>query len=98
MEAIDPGPVFVSWCPWATDWRGAPVVDPGREASNDKGRKHSRGCPHCSLVRVVRGKSGQESEKGKESQAKDDNSFNKTSNENEKANCGKQMKKNASGT
>ena len=71
MEAIDPGPVFVSRCPWGTDWRGAPVVDPGWVASNDKGRKHSRE------------KSGQESEKGKDSQTKDDNNFSKTSNGNE---------------
>ena len=98
MEAIDPGPVFVSWCPWATDWRGAPVVDPGREASNDKGRKQSQGCPRCSLMRLAREKSGQESEKGKESQAKDDKNFNKTSNGDEQANCRKQMRKAASGT
>ena len=98
MEAIDPGPVFVSRCPWGTDRRGAPVVDPGREASNDKGGKHSRGRPRCSLVRLAREKSGQESEKGKESQTKDDNNFNKTSNGDEQANCRKQMRKAASGT
>ena len=80
------------------DWRGAPVVDPGWEASNDKGRKHSRGCPRCSLARLAREKSGQESEKGKGSEAKDDNNFNKTSNGDEQANCRKQMRKAASGT
>ena len=83
MEATDPGPVFVSRCPWGTDWRGDPVVDSGREASSDKGRKHSRGCLRCSLARLAREKSGQKSEEGKESQAKDDNNFNKTSNGNE---------------
>ena len=31
VEVTDPGLVFVSRCPWGTDWRGAPVMDPGRE-------------------------------------------------------------------
>ena len=98
MEAIDPGPVFVSRCPWGTDWRGAPVVDPGWEASNDKDRKQSRGRPRCSLARLAREKSGQESEKSKESQTIGDNNFSKTSNGDEQANCRKQMRKAASGT
>ena len=25
------GPLFVSRCPWGTDWRGAPVMVPGHE-------------------------------------------------------------------
>ena len=73
-------------------------MDPGWEASNDKGRKRLRGCPRCPLARLAREKSGQESEKGKESQAKDDNNFNKTSNGDEHSNCRKQMRKAASGT
>ena len=73
-------------------------MDPGREASNDKGGKHLRGCPHYSLARLAREKLGQESKKGKESQTKDDNNFSKTSNGDEQANCRKQMRKAASGT
>ena len=73
-------------------------MDPGWEASNNKGRKHSRGCPRCSLARLAREKSGQESENGKESQTKGDNNFSKTSNGDEQANCRKQMRKAASGT
>ena len=73
-------------------------MDPGWVASNDKGRKHSRGCPRCSLVRLAREKSGQESERGKEAQTKDDNNFSKTSNGDEHANCIKQKRKAVSGT
>ena len=73
-------------------------MDPGWEASNNKGRKQSRGCPRCCLARLAREKSGQESEKGKDSQAKDDNNFNKTSNGDQQANYRKQMRKAASDT
>ena len=83
MEAIDPGPVLVLRCPWGMDWRGALVVDLGWVASNEKGRKHSRGCPWFPLARLAREKLGQEDEKGKGSQTKDNNNFSKTSNGNE---------------
>ena len=59
---------------------------------NDRGRKHSRGCLRNSLARLARAKTRQVSKKGKESQARDGNSSNKTSNRNEQAKCRKQMK------
>ena len=91
--ATDPGPLFVSRCPWGTDWRGAPVMDPGRETFERLGQEHSRGRSAApSLVRpcIREIKAGER--KVEEPQAKDGNNFNKTSNEKEQANCGKQMK------
>ena len=73
-------------------------MDLDRKASQDWVRKHSQGHPCIPLARLAREKTGQESEKGKESQTKDDNNINKTSNGDEQANYRKQMRKAASGT
>ena len=73
--------------------RGAPAEDSDRKAPNDQGRKHSRGRPRTSLVRLVREKTRQASEKDKESQARNVSNSNKTSNGNKQANCRKQMGK-----
>ena len=93
VGVIGPGPALVSRCPRAWTGRGAPAEDSGRKAPNDRGRKHSRGRPRSPLARLAREKTKQVGGKGRESQVKDGNNFNKTSNRGEQANCRKKMKK-----
>ena len=57
------------------------------------GVENTREGARDSLTRLVREKTRQASEKDKESQVRNVNSFNKTSNGNNQANCRKQMKK-----
>ena len=68
-------------------------MDPGCETLNDKDRNTREGAWAAPSRDLAQEKSRQEGEKSKSHKSKDSDSFNKTSNENELANCRKQMKK-----
>ena len=68
-------------------------MDPGRETLIDKDRNTREGARAAPSRDLAQEKSRQEGEKSKSPKSKDGDGFNKTSNENELANCRKQMKK-----
>ena len=68
-------------------------MDPGREVFDRKDRNTREGARAVPWRDLMQEKSGSEGEKPKSQKSKDSDSFNKTSNENELANCRKQMKK-----
>ena len=73
--------------------RGAPAEDSDRKAPNDRGRKHSRGCPRSSLARLHERKQGERARKTKSHKPGTSATPIKTPNGNKQANCGKQMGK-----
>ena len=68
-------------------------MDPGCETLNNKDRNTREGAQDAPSRDLAQEKSRQEGKKSKSHKSKDGDSFNKTSNENELANCRKQMKK-----
>ena len=73
--------------------RGAPAEDSDRKAPNDRGRKTLTRAP-TNLPRETCARENEASEReSKESQVRNVNNFNKTSNGNKQANCRKQMGK-----
>ena len=68
-------------------------MDPGHEFFDRKDRNTRKGARAVPSRDLAQEKSGSEGEKPKSQKSKDSDSFNKTSNETELANCRKQMKK-----
>ena len=68
-------------------------MDLGRENLSDMGRNTREGPRGFHLVSPRAREIEAGERKSEEPQAKDGNNFNKTSNEKEQANCGKQMKR-----
>ena len=67
-------------------------MDPSRETIERLGQEHLQGRSALPLARPCTRETEAGERKAEELQAKDGNNFNKTPNEEEQANCGKQMK------